>query len=64
MTQSDAFKVLKKKKKWMTSKEVSKILEISTASATLKKLYEQGEILRREFNDRGNHFVYQYKYKI
>lgn len=46
MTQSGALKVLKKKDRWMTTKEVSEALDISSSQENLRKLFEQGEILR------------------
>ena len=63
MTQADALKILKKKRKWMTSKEVSRILRVSTASASLKKLWEQGDILRRQIKNKRKLLLYQYKKK-
>jgi predicted transcriptional regulator len=62
MTQATTIKLLKKTRKWMLAKEISKILDISNANTSLKKLYEQGEILRRIFNKRGR-ICYQYKLK-
>lgn len=63
MTQADALKILKKKRKWMTSKEVSRILRVSTASASLRKLWEQGDILRRKIKNKRRLLLYQYKKK-
>ncbi len=63
MTQSNIIKLLKKKRRWMTSKEISKILNISSANLSPKKLYEHGEILRKESKVKGNHLTYKYKIK-
>jgi len=62
MSQQNILKLLNKKKKWMNSKEISKLLNLTSANASLKKLYEQGEVLRREIK-LGYHFAYEYKIK-
>lgn len=49
MSQGDVIKLLKKNKgKWLSSKEIEKRLKIarSSVSSNLKKLEQQGEILR------------------
>ncbi len=63
MSQSNILKLLKKKRKWMTSKGISEILKISCANNALRKLFRYGEILRRENRISGEHLVYQYKIK-
>lgn len=66
MSQQSIFKLLKRKKKWMTSKEMARILGIRSVNASLRKLYDQGEILRREVRIKGinfGHWTYQYKIK-
>ncbi len=60
MGQQDSLKLLNKTKKWMTVKEVSKRLKISTASLCLNKLAKQGEIFRRP-KSKGNGFEYKIK---
>jgi len=62
MSQQNVLKLLKRKKKWMTSKEISKILGLGSVNASLKKLYEQGLVSKREIKS-GYHFVYEYKIK-
>ena len=65
MSQQSVLKLLKKKKEWMTSKEISKILNITSASPILKKLFEQREILRCEIGNPigiGNR-TYEYRIK-
>ncbi len=63
MSQADTLKLLKKKKRWMTANEISQILEISQANASLKRLFKQRDILRREIKNKQNHSCYQYKSK-
>ncbi len=62
MSQQSVFKLLDKKKVWMTSKEVSKVLNLNSVNASLRKLYGHGDILRRQIK-LGNHLVYQYQIK-
>ncbi len=49
MTQQSVFQVLKRKKKWMTSKQIAQILKINSGSVctALNKLFKQGEVLRK-----------------
>ena len=57
--------LLKKRKKWLTSKEISKLIGISSANSTLNKLYHQEEVLRRvskEWDGVGGR-PYEYKLK-
>ena len=63
MSQDNVLKLLKKKRRWMISKEIAQILKLSNPHASLKRLYKQREIVRKEIKDKRNHFVYQYKYK-
>ena len=63
MSQATVIKLLEKKKKWMSNKEIAKTLRISCANASLRKLYSQGEVLRREIRVKGNYLLYQYKIK-
>ncbi len=64
MGQGDVLKILKKnKEKWMTAKELAKSLGITSVNNSLKKLFEQTEILRREIMILGNYHAYQYKIK-
>ena len=62
MTQQNVLKLLKGKKKWMTSKEITKLLGISCANNSLKKLFEHGEIFRKEAKIKDWR-CYQYKIK-
>ncbi len=62
MSQQDVYELLKKKKRWMTSKEIAKILGIMSSNASLKKLYKYGEIMRRMTRSELNHhLIYEYK---
>lgn len=58
MTQQNVFQVLKKKKKWMTSKEIAQILKINPGNVTvsLNKLFKQGEVLRKLLQPRQSIF--------
>lgn len=49
MTQESVYKVLKKKEKWMTAKEISKILNLNTGSVTvsLNKLARGGYVMQK-----------------
>jgi len=63
MTQSDILKLLKKSKKWMTSKEIAKKLKITSANESLRKLFKYGEILRKEIPAKFGGVSYLYKTK-
>lgn len=54
MTQQNVYNTLKRKKEWMTSKEIAAILEISTGSvcASLNRLFKHGEVLRKNLKPR------------
>ncbi|KKL18160.1 hypothetical protein LCGC14_2478300 [marine sediment metagenome] len=49
MTQQSVYNLLKRKKKWMTNKQIAAILKISPGSVALctRKLFNQGELLRK-----------------
>ena len=49
MSQQNILNLLKRKKKWMTAKQIATILKINsgTAIVSLQKLYRQGDILRK-----------------
>ncbi len=51
MTQQDVYNLLKKKKEWMTVKEIYMILKISRTSVatSLNRLYKYKEVLRKKF---------------
>lgn len=65
MGQSEVMKVLKKTKRGLTSKEISKILNASHAlvNRALKKLYDYGEVSRKEIKNSIGHNTYEYKIK-
>lgn len=46
MSQQSVYKLLKKKKRWMTTKEIQKET-VSSASDNLRKMFKHGEILRK-----------------
>lgn len=66
MGQGDVLKLLKEDE-WMTVKDVSDLTETgrSSVSQNLKRLYEQGEILKRViFSGRGYHQTSMGEYKL
>ena len=70
MGQDNVLKLLKRKKKWMKSKEIAACLKISRGSAAtcLKKLFNQGFVLRKTLNPRKGLFdgtgYYPYYWRI
>ncbi len=63
MSQQDVYELLKKKKRWMTAKEIAKILDVMSTSESLKRLDKYGEIIKRRTRSKLNHHVI-YEYKI
>jgi len=63
MTQQNVLKILRKKKSWLTSKEISKTIKLghNTVAANLAKLFKHGEVHRRIRNKRE--FEYRAKLK-
>jgi predicted transcriptional regulator len=49
MTQQSVLNVLKRKRKWMTTKQIAKAIGVNTGCASLaaKKLFKQGLLLRK-----------------
>jgi len=62
MSQQDVYKLLKKKKKWMTSKEIKAILKVNSIPDNLRKLYQHGEV-RRKLIKTTYPPIYAYKIK-
>jgi len=50
MAQEDVLKLLKKEKRWLSTKEIAEKLKIGRAPAdsNLNKLYKHGEIFKKE----------------
>ncbi len=63
MSQQSVFKLLKRTKRWMNSKEIAETLGLMSPNVSLKKLVKYGEILRREARNKRNHQIYEYKTK-
>jgi Mn-dependent DtxR family transcriptional regulator len=64
MGQQEVYEFLKKnKRKWFTSKEIAKGLNVSLGSVTnnLKKLRSSKEILYKESSKRKNMYWYKFK---
>jgi Mn-dependent DtxR family transcriptional regulator len=58
MSQQNVYDLLKRKKKWMMSKQIAEILKISQGNATvaLNKLFKRGEVLRKPLKPRKGLF--------
>ena len=58
MAQQNVLNLLKRKNKWMISKEIAKILKISSGNVnvSLQKLFKQGDVLRKDLRPRANLF--------
>lgn len=63
MGQDECLKVLKKNGKWMTVKEVSKILDapFSSVGACLRNLWNGGDVKRKTFFSKKIGFKYKIK---
>lgn len=50
MSQQDVYNALKKKRKWMTSIELCKLVDVNkhTITVNLNKLLKSGDVLRKE----------------
>jgi len=64
MTQSTVLEVLKKKQRWVNTKELMAELNIngSTINCALRKMLKYGEVVRRTNRMDGYHY-YEYKSK-
>lgn len=66
MSQPEVYELLKKKKKWMTTQEIGKELNINAGSAlqNLKRLLQYGEVLQKERQYKGmSHKAYSWRIK-
>ncbi len=64
MSQQSVMNLLKKKKKWLTAREISKLIGVSSANSTLNKLYIHEEVLRRVSKRWSGIGGRPYEYKI
>lgn len=48
MTQAEVLSLLKKRRRWMTAKEINKHFNFTSAQANLLRLYLQGLVIRKE----------------
>ena len=62
MGQSDILNLLKKEKKWLSTKEIEEMLNVSSVSRPLSVLFKIKEILKRKIKDDG-HWIFQWKIK-
>jgi len=53
MSQESVLKYLKNKKNWKTTKEISKSVNVSCSLHSLVKLFNQGEVIRKESCSNG-----------
>jgi predicted transcriptional regulator len=61
MGQAEVEELLKKKKIWMTQRQITEIIGGVTNCRSLNKLVQQGAIIRRQTKD-GQHNRYEYKW--
>lgn len=62
MGQSDILNLLKKEKKWLSTKEIEEKLGVSSVSRPLSVLARSGEVEKKEILI-GYHWVIQWKIK-
>ena len=62
MSQVDILNLLKKEKKWLSTKEIEKKLNVSNVSRPLSVLLKWGEVIKREIKDNG-HWIFSNKVK-
>jgi predicted DNA-binding transcriptional regulator len=64
MTQNEVYNFLKKKRKWMSTKEIAKEMEIGShcVGDNLNKLFKYGEVKREQIR-RGNNWLYIWETK-
>lgn len=68
MGQAEVMEILERSDNWLAAREVSEVLMInrSTTNLLLRKLYDQGEVLRRmklSTYRHGRNWNYEYKIK-
>lgn len=54
MSQLSVLKYLKKQRKWKTTKEISKAIGVNCALNSLRKLFNQSEIIKKEIYLNGS----------
>jgi len=62
MGQQDILELLKKEKKWLSTKEIEEKLNVSSASRPLSILFKTGEINKREVKT-DSHSGFQWRIK-
>ncbi len=62
MSQQNVFRLLKKEKRWMTSKEIAAKLKLMSPNLSLRKLFIHGDIIRRQIRSSSGK-CFQYKIK-
>ena len=62
MGQIEIINLLKKEKKWLSTKEIEKMLNVSSISRPLSVLLKTGEVLQRKIKV-GLYYVFQWKIK-
>ncbi len=62
MGQSEILDLLKKEKKWLSTKEIEEILNVSSVSRPLRVLLKSKEVIQRKILIEG-HRIFQWKIK-
>ena len=62
MGQSDILNLLKKEKKWLSTKEIEEMLNVSSVSRPLSVLLKSKEVIQRKILIEGHH-IFQWKIK-
>ncbi len=62
MGQQDILNLLKKEKKWLSTKEIEEILNVSSVSRPLSVLLRNKEVVQRKIKIEG-HRIFQWKIK-
>ncbi len=62
MGQVDILNLLKKEKKWLSTKEIEKMLNVSSVSRPISILLKSKEVIQRKIKIEG-HRIFQWKIK-
>ncbi len=62
MGQTEILNLLKKEKKWLSTKQIEKKLNVSSASRPLSVLLKSKEVIQRKIKIEGHH-IFQWKIK-
>jgi len=62
MGQQDILNLLKKEKKWLSSKEIEKKLRVTSVSKPLNRLLKSKDVIQRKMISK-HHYMYEWKLK-